>query len=430
MRDSLATPLPHAASTQDVSSDRRDLALAWLTGLSAVAIVFSIAASQILLGAALAVLLLSRRPLDFPPRLKLPLLTFAGWTLLALAFSDSPVSGLSQIKKFFLFLVIVISVNGFRNQKQIWRTIQGILVGGVVAAGFGLAQFTRDYFNLIHRGFYENYVVHQITGFMGHWMTFGGQLMIVLLLLLALILFSDGGVRKRWGWIGVVLLSIALLAAFTRGIWLGSLAGATFLVGSYRRWMVVLIPAAVLLLYLVSPSWLQRRDESIFKPEQDSSSRSRLVMIQVGIRMIEAHPIFGLGPERIGPEFKQYVPVGVTLPPAWYGHLHDTFLQIAAERGIPCLIILLWFFYEALLDGMVRARSPSPRERALGYGAVASTVGLMVSGLFEYNFGDSEVLMIYLSAISIPYAWYRLESSASQPSPTCGSSPVLSKSYQ
>src|SRR5215467_3837871 len=120
MRDSLATSLPPATSTQSLPSDRMDLVLAWLTGLSAITILFSIAASEILLGAALALLLITRRPLDFPARLRFPLLAFAGWTLLSLAFSDAPISGLSQIKKLFLFFVILVSANGFRNQKQIW----------------------------------------------------------------------------------------------------------------------------------------------------------------------------------------------------------------------------------------------------------------------------------------------------------------------
>ena len=50
---------------------------AFLTGLSATALLFSIAASQILLGIALLCLLLTRRSLAFPARLRWPLLAFA-----------------------------------------------------------------------------------------------------------------------------------------------------------------------------------------------------------------------------------------------------------------------------------------------------------------------------------------------------------------
>ncbi|MBI3934754.1 MAG: O-antigen ligase family protein [Acidobacteria bacterium] len=383
----------------------------WLTGLSCAAVLFSIAVSQILLAAALACLLLSRQPLEFPARWRIPLLAFAGWTLLSLAFSSAPASGLSQIRKLFVLFVIVVVVNGFQNQKQIWRTVEGVLLGGITAALYGLWQFGSDYLALQRQGlaFYDHYVVHQITGFMSHWMTYAGQLMIVFLLLLAIVLFATDCGRKKWRWLGLALIWIALLAAFTRGIWLGTLAGAIYLVAAYRRWMVALIPAFVLFLYLISPSWLQRRDQSILSPEGDSSSMSRLVMLRTGLRMIRAHPMFGLGPERIGAEFQQYTPPDITLPPAWYGHLHNTYLQIAAERGIPCLLIFLWFLYEVLHDSFLRTRSGLSRERALAYAALAATIGVMVGGLFEYNFGDSEVLMLYLFVISLPYAWNRAQ---------------------
>jgi len=410
----VAPTFGYAVSSNGDISSRLDIAIAWMTGLSCVAILFSIAASQILLGAALACLLISRRQLDFPSRLRAPVIAYAIWTLLALGFSDAPAVGVSQVRKLFLFFVIVIVVNGFQNQKQIWRTVEGVLVAGVIAAIFGLGQFSSDYLILQQqgRGFYENYIVHQITGFMSHWMTYGGELMIVLLLLLAISLFATDCGKRHWRWLATFLICLALLGAFTRGIWIGTLAGATYLVGSYRWRMIAIIPIAILFLYLVSPSWLQERDRSIFNPEADSSSMSRLVMLRTGLRMVRAHPVFGIGPERVGPLFLAYVPPGTALPPAWYGHLHNTYLQIAAERGIPCLIILLWLFYNIVRDNFQRASGARSRERGLACAAIAATVGIMVAGLFEYNFGDSEVLMLYLFVISIPYAWGRLQPAA------------------
>ena len=35
--------------------------------------------------------------------------------------------------------------------------------------------------------------------------------------------------------------------------------------------------------------------------------------------------------------------------------------------------------------------------------AVAALTGFMVAGFFEYNFGDSEVLLLFLFIVSIPY---------------------------
>jgi O-antigen ligase len=313
----------------------------------------------------------------------------------------------------------VLIASTFQDRNQIRRTLQGMLLAATVAAVYGLAQFGLHYYQLQRQGlpFYENYVVHQITGFMSHWMTFGGQLMLMLFLLSGVLLFGEQNRAKRWGWLGAVLMGAALLAAFTRGIWLGTLAGLAYLVGSHRRWMLWLIPTAVLTVYLISPVWLQRRGDSIFQLEGDSSSLSRLVMVRTGLRMVAAHPWFGLGPERVAVEFARYNPQGPDLPAAWYGHLHNSFLQIAAERGIPCLIILLWFLFEVLRDNLSRSRKALPNERALRVTAVAATIGMTVSGLFEYNFGDSEVLTLYLILISVPFAWQRTERKQSAEAP-------------
>ena len=139
-------------------------------------------------------------------------------------------------------------------------------------------------------------------------------------------------------------------------------------------------------------------------------------MAQTGLAMIAAHPVFGLGPERVAAEFSRYAPPEAALPEAWYGHLHNTFLQLAAERGIPCMIIILWLFINVLRDGWRQAAQEVDHPlRALGAAAVAGTIALMVGGLFEYNFGDSEVLMLYLFVISVPFAWQRCASTAPVP---------------
>lgn len=400
-----------SAESWDGLSARLKGATALLTGLSCVAVLFSIAASQTLLAAALLSLFLSRRSLEFPPRLAVPLLGFAGWTLLAVAFSSAPASGLPQVRKLFVFFTVLLVANAFQRQKQIRWALHGMALAAAAASVYGLAQFAARYMELRRQAlpFYENYVLHQITGFMSHWMTFAGQLMLMLFLLCAVLLFAERTQAKRWGWLGVALVGTALLAAFTRGIWLGTLAGLTYLLASYRRWMLGLIPAALLVFYLISPVWLQRRGSSIFQPEGDTSTLSRVVMFRTGLGMIAAHPWFGVGPERVAVEFARYHPQGADLPPAWYGHLHNSFLQVAAERGIPCLLLLLWIFFEVLRDNVRRARNATPNARALSIAAVAATIGMMVSGLFEHNFGDSEVLMLYLILISVPFAWEQTE---------------------
>jgi O-antigen ligase len=124
--------------------------------------------------------------------------------------------------------------------------------------------------------------------------------------------------------------------------------------------------------------------------------------------MVRAHPWFGLGPEVVNLKFKDYLPPDAPkpLPSGWYGHLHNTYLQYAAERGVPALLVLLWLVGKILWDflGALR-RLPAVLDdrRFLLHGAVAAVIGVLITGFFEYNLGDSEVLLMFLVAVSMGY---------------------------
>src|SRR5262249_50438425 len=88
-----------------------------------------------------------------------------------------------------------------------------------------------------------------------------------------------------------------------------------------------------------------------------------------------------------------------------YGHLHNDFLQIAAERGLPGLLAFVWLIGAAIFTQIRLARSHRQSVHAfLAHGAVAATIALAVGGCFEYNFGDSEVAMLWLAPLSCGYA--------------------------
>ena len=52
-----------------------------------------------------------------------------------------------------------------------------------------------------------------------------------------------------------------------------------------------------------------------------------------------------------------------------------------------------------LLKRLTTSRHPS-----LAAGALAAIAAMAAAGLFEYNFGDSEFLMLFLVHITLPYA--------------------------
>jgi hypothetical protein len=154
---------------------------------------------------------------------------------------------------------------------------------------------------------------------------------------------------------------------------------------------------------------VRERVVTVVKPHGDlESNAQRAVARRVGWEMVKAHPWFGLGPEQINPQFQAWVPADIPrpLPPGWYGHLHNIYLQYAAERGIPALAAIMWMIGKTLVDfaAELRRRPATWQARYVLHGSIAATLAVLGAGFFEYNLGDSEVLTMFLSVIACGYS--------------------------
>lgn len=384
----------------------------------------SIAASQTLLGAGILLLLIFRQKLEFP-RIWIPLAAFFLWTALADALSPDPWGGRAQIKKFFVFLFIPLLYGVFARQFQkVFYLMAAWTVAATASGIWGLLQFAMDYqrYKSAPEGFYIAYLRSRITGFESHWMTFGALQLSVLSLLLAQSFFSNRRM-PAWAYLSVPILSAAILLGWTRSIWLAAVPSVLYLVWFWRPKMIWIVPALAVLAFVLAPAATRQRLMSLVEPREDvDSNRHRIVTFRTGLRMIEAHPWFGIGPEQIRRQFDSYVPPDVArpLPVGYYGHLHNIYVQYAAERGIPGLLCMLWFIGLTLWDcfrGILRAGPARSQQYFVLHGTIAVTIGVLVGGLFEYNLGDSEVLMMFVSVVGLAYAALRnLPPEASHPS--------------
>ncbi|HET8647518.1 MAG TPA: O-antigen ligase family protein, partial [Vicinamibacteria bacterium] len=390
----------------------------------------------------------SRREVSLP-RLALdgPILAFVVWTLLSASFSPEPVVSHQSAKKLLLFVLLYVAVDTLADRDRRDGVLEGALLGGLALAAGALLQY---YF----LGF--DHIDRRPRSFMGHYMTASGLLMGVLLLGAARLVFEGvprrprrdelallGAVVGGMALLGllqradlfavegerifvaavaamgahqalvhgrqppsrllaaaaVVLSSWALVMTLTRNAWLGALAGL-LVIGLMRTlrvlWIVAAAVAAVLVLQ--PPTVIARLTIT------DLSSRDRWFMWQAGIDMIADKPVFGQGPRMVEAVYPGYRWPGAPNPAT--PHLHNNVLQIAAERGLPCLAFWLWWMASALADAYRELRRGGPGSWTAA-AALALLTALLAAGMFEYNFGDSEVLMFALLLTALPYALRR-----------------------
>ena len=387
-----------------------DRAAFYLTCGSLVSILFSIALSQILLALALAALLLSSERLRLPP-IKAPLALFMLGTIVSLLLSGHIRDGTPQIRKFLVFFVLLLVYSTFRKIAEIRAIVLLWSMVATLSAVRSLFQFWHKYQQSQEQGqnFYNFYIGERITGFMSHWMTFGGEEMIILLLLASFLFFSG---YKRWksaACICAAVLAVSMVLGLTRSIFLlGFPIGLLYLLWFWHRWLVAAAPVVALLAFLVAPQVLKERVTSILQPHGETDSNMhRTITRRAGLEMIRAHPWFGLGPEQVKAQFEQWVPADIPrpLPDGWYGHLHNIYLQYAAERGIPTLLAFLWMIGKILWDfaRALRSKFANTEARFVLHGAVAVVLAILAEGLLEYNVGDSEVLTLFLAVVSFGY---------------------------
>ncbi len=257
------------------------------------------------------------------------------------------------------------------------REIRWVALGWLLAAALSSAWALKQFFDKYHaaaeahQNFYTSYVDSRITGFMGHWMTLSGELMMMLLVIAAIVFFDKDRSGVVWFVAAAVPVAVALGLAWTRSMWLGTLCGGLYLIWCWKKWALAAVPVLIAALLIANPLDIRERALSVLSPHegQTDSNSHRAELRRIGWEMIKAHPWLGLGPEQVSRQYQDYIRPDMPRPKAseYYGHLENDFLQYAAERGIPTLLALLWMIGWALFD-FARAlrRLPVGCRRAVG----------------------------------------------------------------
>jgi O-antigen ligase len=392
----------------------------WIPNTVIAAIVFSVVSifvSDIFFTLAIGLWLLDswrikRLRWEAPPFGVLVLLFLGAVAISILASPEIPASTL-YLKKTIKFLYVVL-IYSYLDRGHLHRAFQMLFLVLTASALYGILQ----YFWLK-----DVDLLNRISGFMGHWMTFSGQLMMGLVALAGYAAPGKfprrsqeaSGVsnerRKRWRLRALLLVSLGILIlalwlTMTRSSLLGALAGLTVLfVLRIRRlvWLAAAL-AVALGLFVFSPGHFKERLYSSFDL-LDETTRVRIELVKTGVNMVREHPLTGVGPRmarRVYPDYR----VSEDIPDWAYQHLHNSPLQIAAEMGLLALAAWLALWWKAGRDlvGFSRDRREDAFRRCLGSIGAGVLIAFLSAGLFEYNFGDSELLILLLFLLTAPYA--------------------------
>jgi O-antigen ligase len=242
----------------------------------------------------------------------------------------------------------------------------------------------------------------QGTGFLSSPMAFAGQMQIFSLLSLGLLL---KGTYKQFPrplnrtWVFAVVTGLNLLGVFfagERSAWLGAAAGAFVLAGCFSLraalgCLASLAVVAVVSFYTVPI--VHTRFEPLLSGKQDVGTRVRLDLWRTALDCWRQSPIVGIGIRRFP---HQIVPEAIVPGRSKdLNHAHSNYLQILSTTGLFGCAAYAWILISviaACLRNMKRTEGAAGLDPyGLAVGILAGTASLMVAGIFEYNFGTSQV---------------------------------------
>ncbi|MPY90655.1 MAG: hypothetical protein GEU99_22380 [Luteitalea sp.] len=324
------------------------------------------------------------------PRVFWPLAAYGGLTLVSALAAPNPAETIVDCKQLVLFFILPLVYRVARGERAHLLT-NVIITIGALSAIIGIVQY-----GILQYDTLDNRPVGSLT----HYMTYSGLLMLVAGAVAARLLYEKRD--RTWPALVLPAVLVALSLTFTRSAWVGISAAIGVLLILKDRRLLALLPLAATAVILVAPSGVTARMYSMFDGN-DPTKRDRVAMLRSGVHIVRDHPLLGVGPDNIKRVYEQY-----RLPEAVEPlnlHLHNVPMQIAAERGLPALAVWLWFIAALLRDLYGRFRAG--RSPALAAAGIAAVISMLTAGMFEYNFGDSEFLMLFLVLIALPYAAQR-----------------------
>lgn len=166
----------------------------------------------------------------------------------------------------------------------------------------------------------------------------------------------------------LVMTVPALMFTYSRTAWAAALASLVFYWGSWQKRKLLRLCCVGLLLFGLFPSVAGRIGRN---PFHSATMLYRYRIWQETWRLVQKYPLTGGGGGALR----------LALRPLRADHAHNHFLQLAAEKGLPALLLfaglVYWLFRKPLRSG------DRGEDRRLQRGVQGAIVGQLVAGLTE-----------------------------------------------
>jgi len=281
----------------------------------------------------------------------------------------------------------------FDTKEDAKELLKYFLIFGVITSAASITQYI-----------VSNGEIERLTMFT-HYMTAGGMLMTLSLLMIPVVITK--GSPKSWkifSGVGLLITLPALILTSTRSSWLGFILGVIIIGIMMRKEIIYLLLVGIVVFFFFAPQNMKERVESIWNLNHPNNI-GRLHMWEGGIEIWKNNPILGVGDHDLKTEYAKY------RKPAENedgGHLHNIVIMWLATGGLLGLSAMLFLLYQIGYGLLKTYHSGNDWiTSSISMGGFACFFGYLLNGMFEWNFGDTEIVT-YMGLI-YGYSWIVLK---------------------
>ena len=339
--------------------------------------------------------------------LDVPLICFVFASLLSVFLSMDIVSSFVEFRSLGLMVIFYLFAWRVRTVGQRKTLVRILVLSSGAAALYGWVQFLTGWDLLGH----YRPDARKVCGFFGLHLTYGEYLSMVVCAGMGTLLWVDTKRLTRFG--GFLLLGLmgsAVLLSGSKGALLSLAVGLGVVFALKGKKALALYAVAGILLCVAVDILMSHRlwgnlvtllqIDAEQKIGPAASNTHRLCMWWTGLWISLEHFLYGVGlhaVERIYPAFRH--PLAIE-PNQW--HLHNNFVHLVVTRGMLGLAAFLYIFLCVFRLGSYRHRAGEEAfDRGLAVGVLGASASFLVTGLTEYSWGDSEVLMLFYLLVGL-----------------------------
>lgn len=235
-------------------------------------------------------------------------------------------------------------------------------------------------------------------GFFKHYIPFSELLTLVAALTFGLAMASRSK-RSRW-LMGLVFLAIAgtLIATVTRATLAALVVSCVAVFWIRAPWKQRLASLSLfVVLFVVGSIWFQHTRGWGWFDRTDYSSQYRELMWKDGLRFVRENPWFGVGMDSIYRHWQEWDIHAYRHFPHLKSHFHSSYIQTAAENGLPALstwLVILSLIARQLLQ-RTRHREGTAGDGGIVVGALATLIAFSLISFLHYITGDAEFMIAF-----------------------------------